>query len=741
MCIRDSNRYLIEAAFPNEVLKARPFYESRFGGTRYNNMARHFEPYRDDKTFMWRSKTAVDFCTKGIDTFFYAYEETGDPRMAVAIRWQTVFSNEHVHTNTGQCRNIGDVADYVRLYEFTGRQDYLDHALRLFRELRTKLADNNLFTQGGAPFAEHIPFIDDDQHGYNTPHPKAYIMGYALAGLPALASYFPDEPRLKDTVRAVTDFMAKAQDPAGGWRYPHPRSSRLNAAQGVEHAMQVKRSAQYLEQQGEPIGKLLDVIECTLQARILVWAKSGTFFSSLQGWERSTGFLKKTGKSIYDLYEMPEDRDPSRDYTEGSIGLGSASPDGVVYFAEILDFYLTHRPAERLFNANPQLQAVLNRIQQKETGYIPPEPTKDYIPYGLDHKLPTFREKLLDRLTYPLGWNPKGDMPFETWRAAARAKLFECLLPAPPRASFKPAIIAREDRGSYEARKLVFNVSTDCRIPAYMLVPKGKGPFPAVIALHDHGACFLIGKEKVIRPINARKEIADFCDKWVETCYGGRFVGDELAKRGYVVFAIDALFWGERGRKDGPEYDFQQAFSSNLLQMGMTWIGAITWDDIRSAEFLAAQPEVDPDRIGATGLSMGSHRTWMLAAASDRIKAAVAVCWMSTTSSLMSPGNNQAKGHSAYSMLVPNLRNFLDYPDVASIACPKPLMFYNGQHDKLFPVEGVEAAYARMHEVWQSRNADDKLVTKIWPVRHVYNLQMQEEAFDWLDRYLKIKIK
>lgn len=45
----------------------------------------------------------------------------------------------------------------------------------------------------------------------------------------------------------------------------------------------------------------------------------------------------------------------------------------------------------------------------------------------------------------------------------------------------------------------------------------------------------------------------------------------------------------------------------------------------------------------------------------------------------------------------------MDYPHVASIACPKPMLFTNGKKDKLFPVEGVEAAYDTMRKVWDSQ--------------------------------------
>ncbi len=706
-----------------------------FGGTRYNNMAAHNPEFRDDRTFMWRSDSAVDFCTKGVDTFQYAYEETGDPRMAVALRWQADYAGRQIRLQR-EMRNIGDVLDFLRLYRFTGKREYLNHALRLFRELREHLSPGDLFSQGGQPIVEDIHFIAEDAEGTKYPFAKPYIIGYALAGLPVLVDYQPDEPKLLDVVRAVARFLTTAQDAAGGWPYPHPRSPGVNMGQGMEHARQLIVAAACLEKRGEPIDHLLDAIERTLHARILAWQRSGQFLVGVGSWEEKAGLIKNVA-TWYELYKRPEDRDRSRDYSEGAVNLGSAPPEGVVYFPEVLAFYLAHRPAERLFHANEILGRVLDRIPKRTAAETAPQPSADYLRHGVAAFLPTFRDQAVARLAFPLRHDSARWPVFADWRREARVTLLRCLLTPPPRAEFAPAIVAREDRGSYEARKLVFNVSADCRVPAYLLVPKGKGPFPAVLALHDHGAFFLIGKEKVVRPFDERQAIIDAAADWAGKCYGGRFFGDELVKRGYVVFAADALFWGDRGRKEGVEYSAQQALSSNLLQMGMTWPGVITWDDIRSAEFVASLPEVDPKRIAAMGLSMGSHRTWMLCAASDRIAAGAAICWMGTTEVLMAAGNNQTKGHSSYSMLVPDLRNYLDYPDVASIACPKPMLFYNGTEDGLFPVKGVEDAYARMHRVWASQDADGRLTTKLWPRPHVFDAEMQDAAFAWLDGQLK----
>jgi dienelactone hydrolase len=133
---------------------------------------------------------------------------------------------------------------------------------------------------------------------------------------------------------------------------------------------------------------------------------------------------------------------------------------------------------------------------------------------------------------------------------------------------------------------------------------------------------------------------------------------------------------------------------------------------------------------------MGAHRTWSLAAATDVIKAAAAICWMGDTPALMAEGNNQTLGQSAFSMILPELRNALDYPDVASIACPKPMLFFNGDQDPLFPVPGVERAYAKMRRAWEDQGVGDCLVTRLWPVPHEFNEAMQHEAFAWLDPHL-----
>lgn len=352
--------------------------------------------------------------------------------------------------------------------------------------------------------------------------------------------------------------------------------------------------------------------------------------------------------------------------------------------------------------------------------------------------MPSFYNELKASLNFPMAWKNQQSLSFDEWRVKARETLLECMQNLPPAPdNYEMEILATDQRTRYKAHKIVFNVSQWYRIPAYLLIPDGKGPFPAIITLHDHGAHFSIGKEKMVRPFDVPAEVLADADEWASNCYDNQYTGDYFAANGYVVLSIDALLWGERGRKDGTQYENQQALASNLLQMGTSWGSIITMDDVRSAEFLASLPEVDSNRIGALGFSMGAHRAWMASAATDQIKAAAAVCWMNTTDSLMTLTNNQNKGGSAYSMIVPGIRRFMDYPDVASIACPKPTLFFNGRHDKLFPVKGAEDAYEEMQKVWTSRQASECLVTKIWEEKHFYNKEMQKETLDFFNRWLK----
>ena len=364
-------------------------------------------------------------------------------------------------------------------------------------------------------------------------------------------------------------------------------------------------------------------------------------------------------------------------------------------------------------------------------------PSPDYQRADVQNNLPAFYETLAGRLAFPYSWqewSKRYGNDFSAWRRKTRAQVRHCFLAVPPAVPFDPVVIGRRKRDGYTSHKILFHLTGDSRVPAYLLVPNGKGPHPAVLLLHDHGAEFRIGKEKSVEPWGVPADKATLARKWVDKVYGGRFIGDQLAARGYVCLVYDALNWSDRG---GAGFDGQQALASNLLHLGMSFAGLIAHEDLRGAEFLASRPEVDRRRIAALGHSMGSFRAWQVAAMSDHIAAAVCCCWMATVKGLMVPGNNQTKGQSSFTMTHPGLFNALDYADVATLACPKPMLFFAGEQDSLFPIPSVKEAFGKMRQVWESQDVGEKLVTKLLPVQHTFNAAMQDEAFIWLDRHMQ----
>lgn len=342
--------------------------------------------------------------------------------------------------------------------------------------------------------------------------------------------------------------------------------------------------------------------------------------------------------------------------------------------------------------------------------------------------LPAHFEQLKARLDYPLAWQP-GITDLAAWRARARARVWQLTLQDADATPFAPELLVEEDRGDHVAQRIAFNLSRDARVTGLLLLPKGEGPFPAVVMYHDHGARFDIGKEKWITPLQDDTRLAS-AQEWAGKVFEGRLPGDELARRGYLVFATDALGWSERG---GLDYAGQQALAANLFNLGSSLAGQMALEDVRAAAFVASLAQADPQRIAAVGFSLGAFRAWQATALNEQISACAAICWMARAADLMSPGNNSIRGNSAWHMIHPGLLRELDHPDLASLAAPRPMLLFSGAADPLFPPASVDQAVARMARVWQAWGAAEGFRHQRWPGGHEFTAAQQEAVWGWLD--------
>lgn len=339
-------------------------------------------------------------------------------------------------------------------------------------------------------------------------------------------------------------------------------------------------------------------------------------------------------------------------------------------------------------------------------------------------------------------------------------------------------VLATEGRDGYECQYVEFTVEakrkSQERVRAYLLVPDQASEtdkYPAVLMLHDHGARFDIGKEKLVRPIadvlpnGADDHIAHSSRQWTFKYFDGVYVGDSLARQGYVVLVADALYWGERstdethrwselnyGEKEhlsdrndrnlNPQakkdtikalkeriYEGQRLMYDRLLSKGVIWAEKMLRDDVASVRLLKSLPYVDAENIGAFGFSMGAHRCWMLSAFCEDVKCGVALSWMTTLD------RNEKMKASDFSMAVMPMREQLDFGDIGMFLAPKPMLFLNGETDHLFPKERVEIAFEKLHNHYS--DSPEQLQTVFFQNGHYCGKPEQQKIFRYLDEHLK----
>lgn len=328
-------------------------------------------------------------------------------------------------------------------------------------------------------------------------------------------------------------------------------------------------------------------------------------------------------------------------------------------------------------------------------------------------------------------WQEQG-LPAQ-WQRQQRQFYLDTLLLAPAAVTLAPpALLQQEDRGSYKAELWQIPLSGISHSKALLLTPKNQPIKAAVLLLHDHGAYFVIGKEKMIRPL-ADSAFKQAAKDWVDKYYAGRFIGDELAARGYLVLAADSSGFGERGPI---QYEQQQQLAANLIATGYSLAGLSAYEDMQLAKFLAQRPDVPKGKIAAIGFSMGAYRAWQVAALSEHIQAAAAICWFNTYQQLLQPDANLTKGQSSFYILHPGLARQLDIPDQVSLMAPKALYLINGGQDPLMPVQGVIQGHHQLKKVWKAFGAESALRTEIWTeARHEFNQQQQQQVWNWLNQW------
>jgi len=324
--------------------------------------------------------------------------------------------------------------------------------------------------------------------------------------------------------------------------------------------------------------------------------------------------------------------------------------------------------------------------------------------------------------SYPM---PSNAAEWDQQKEQLRSKLWQILGDLPPLFTPKPEIILREQRKGYTLHKIQFKNGVDDMVYGYLAIPdQCTEPGPAILYHHYHGGEYDNGKEEVLKDYPVDKPP-------LET----------LTQAGYVVLAIDAYGFGER-QHQGPAGDkesgqqTESALFKQFIWQGKTLWGMMIRDDQLALNYLLSRPEVDSKRVGATGMSMGSTRSWWLSALDNRISAAVCVCCLTRYQNIIQHGENNQ--HGIYYYVPDVLYNDIDMEAVVGLIAPRPLMTQTGDQDGGSPIDGVNAINSFVKSIFGLYNQPDCFKDMIYPgIGHKYTPEMWSETLAWFEKHLK----
>jgi hypothetical protein len=206
--------------------------------------------------------------------------------------------------------------------------------------------------------------------------------------------------------------------------------------------------------------------------------------------------------------------------------------------------------------------------------------------------------------------------------------------------------------------------------------------------------------------------------------------GAWFARHGYVCLSIDTLQLGEIEGIHHGTYRYNRWWWNSR---GYTPAGVEAWNCIRALDYLETRPEVDAARIGVTGRSGGGAYSWWIAALDDRIRVAVPVAGITSLKNHVVDGC--VEGHCDCMYQVNTYR--WDFPLVAALVAPRPLLISNTDKDKIFPLDGVVDVYNKVRRLYELGGALDHIGLNITEGPHEDTQELQVSAFHWMNRFLK----
>ncbi len=265
------------------------------------------------------------------------------------------------------------------------------------------------------------------------------------------------------------------------------------------------------------------------------------------------------------------------------------------------------------------------------------------------------------------------------------------------------------DCEAFVRKKISYSSEAGEIIPAFLCIPKiMRAPIPAVYCFHQHAGNWLLGKSEIVGLAGSPDQA----------------YASELAERGYVTLAPDAIGFEERADAADPVQHHAHQLHARLLR-GQTLLGKVLFDISAGIDLLQSLPDVDATRIGFIGHSYGG-RTALFAPVFDRrIKASVSNCG-STKLKVMLAQNIGIQ----FDYVIPSFLACGDIEDIVRLVEPCNLLILGADDDKWS--QNIEDIF----EYAKSAFIKGKLDWQIYSGKHNFSKEMRARAYEFLDHYL-----
>ena len=318
---------------------------------------------------------------------------------------------------------------------------------------------------------------------------------------------------------------------------------------------------------------------------------------------------------------------------------------------------------------------------------------------------------------------PENLAEWQKERIRVRETIQQLLGDLPPRPEkLNVRTVSREEKNGYILEKFIFDNEFDSWVPGYLAIPTNvEGKVPVIVGLHGWGS----SKENIFGISSTSQDVLAL-----------------LVSNGYAVMAIDSYFHGER-RGHGPAgtREMQERVDQEISLFKINlWFGRSLWgmqlrDEQIALDYLLSRPEIDNEKIGVQGMSMGSTRAWWLAALDERVKAVVGVACFTRYKELIA--QRQLRAHSIY-YFVPGMLNHFDTEALMGLIAPRPFLVLTGDQDHGSPVSGMKVLEEKLDKVYGLYDRGSNFKSIIYEnTGHVYTDKMKIEMINWFNKHLK----